>query len=334
MGNRALVRRPSPRLAEGLLTHIARAPVDAELAMRQWEGYVAALAGEGWETIEVPPADDCPDAAFVEDTVVVYADIAVIARPGADERKPETAGTEQVLDRARLPDRAHRGARDPRRRRRAQARRHRLGGARRPHQPVGGRAAGGAAHAARRDRRRRTRQPGAAPEVRGDRAAGRLRDRLRAARGRPGHVGAVPARAGGAGRPRRTPRRGDRPHVHQRAAQPRAVRGARPAGRGHRHLRVREARGLRDLPVGAATPASAAGPAVGLGVRRAGRWRRTRPGRSPRVVRRETSSARARKSSVAPLPLARWDSQVRRIVQKSSLPTRWRSAWSAIAPRK
>ncbi len=65
--------------------------------MRQWEGYVAALAGEGWETIEVPPADDCPDAAFVEDTVVVYADLAVISRPGADERKPETAGTEQAL---------------------------------------------------------------------------------------------------------------------------------------------------------------------------------------------------------------------------------------------
>jgi dimethylargininase len=97
MGNRALVRRPSPRLAEGLLTHIARVPVDVELAMREWEGYVAALADEGWQTIEVPPADDCPDAAFVEDTVVMYADVAVIARPGADERRPETAGTEQVL---------------------------------------------------------------------------------------------------------------------------------------------------------------------------------------------------------------------------------------------
>jgi dimethylargininase len=97
MAHRALVRRPSPRLADGLLTHIARSPVDPELAMRQWEGYVATLAAEGWETIEVPPADDCPDAAFVEDTVVMYADLAVIARPGADERKPETAGTEQVL---------------------------------------------------------------------------------------------------------------------------------------------------------------------------------------------------------------------------------------------
>ena len=95
--NRALVRRPSPRLAEGLLTHIARTPVDVDLALTPWEGYVAALRAEGWETVEVPPADDCPDAVFVEDTVVVLGDLAVISRPGADERKPETVGTEEAL---------------------------------------------------------------------------------------------------------------------------------------------------------------------------------------------------------------------------------------------
>jgi dimethylargininase len=97
--SRALVRRPSPRLADGLLTHIARVPVDGDLAVRQWEQYVGALAGEGWEPVEVPPADDCPDAAFVEDTVVIYADLAVISRPGAEQRRPETAGTEETLAR-------------------------------------------------------------------------------------------------------------------------------------------------------------------------------------------------------------------------------------------
>ncbi len=94
---RALVRRPSPRLADGLLTHIERQPVDVELARTQWEGYVAALHDAGWESIEVPPADDCPDGVFVEDTVVMYADRAVITRPGADERKPETSGTAAVV---------------------------------------------------------------------------------------------------------------------------------------------------------------------------------------------------------------------------------------------
>jgi dimethylargininase len=94
---RALVRRPSPRLAEGEITHIERTPVDADLAMRQWQGYVAALEQSGWETVEVPAAADCPDSAFVEDTVVMYGDLAVITRPGADSRKPEVAGTEQTL---------------------------------------------------------------------------------------------------------------------------------------------------------------------------------------------------------------------------------------------
>ena len=97
MVERAMVRRPGPRLSHGLVTHIERTPVDGELALRQWQGYVDALAAEGWETIEVPPADDCPDAVFVEDTVVVHGDLAVIARPGADRRRPEVTGTEQTL---------------------------------------------------------------------------------------------------------------------------------------------------------------------------------------------------------------------------------------------
>lgn len=89
MSRLALVRPPSPRLAEGLLTHLDRVPVDVPLALRQWEGYVAALHAHGWATHEVPAAPNCPDSAFVEDTMVVFRDTAVLARPGADERKPE-----------------------------------------------------------------------------------------------------------------------------------------------------------------------------------------------------------------------------------------------------
>jgi dimethylargininase len=80
-----------------LLTHQERVPVDLDVAREQWDGYVAALHAAGWETIEVPPADDCPDSVFVEDTVVMYGEHAVITRPGADERKPETAATAEVL---------------------------------------------------------------------------------------------------------------------------------------------------------------------------------------------------------------------------------------------
>ncbi len=94
---RALVRRPSPRLGEGLITHITRSTIDPDLALQQWEQYVATLRAEGWETLEVSPAPDCPDSAFVEDTVVMFGDLAVLARPGADERKPEVTGTQERL---------------------------------------------------------------------------------------------------------------------------------------------------------------------------------------------------------------------------------------------
>lgn len=92
----ALIRKQSPRLDEGLVTHIDRTPVDVDAAMEQWQAYVDALHQAGWETREVEPADDCPDSVFVEDAVVVYEDLAVVTRPGADERKPEVVGAEKA----------------------------------------------------------------------------------------------------------------------------------------------------------------------------------------------------------------------------------------------
>jgi len=94
----ALVRRPGPRLDEGIVTHIERTPVDVPLAARQHAAYRAALAAAGWDVREVAPADDRPDAVFVEDTVVIIGDLAVLTRPGAGERRPEVAGTRDALD--------------------------------------------------------------------------------------------------------------------------------------------------------------------------------------------------------------------------------------------
>lgn len=97
-GGRALVRRPSPRLAEGIVDHIERAPVDTALAVNQWEHYVALLRRYGWDTLEVAPADDCPDSVFVEDTMVVYKNAALICRPGAPSRRPEIAEAQQSIE--------------------------------------------------------------------------------------------------------------------------------------------------------------------------------------------------------------------------------------------
>jgi len=97
MRGAALVRQPSTRLAEGLVTHIERAPVDVDLARRQHRAYCAALADAGWSVREVSLAEDCPDSVFVEDTVVVCDSLAVLTRPGAETRRAEVAGTEAAV---------------------------------------------------------------------------------------------------------------------------------------------------------------------------------------------------------------------------------------------
>ena len=94
---RALVRQPGSRLPHGLLTHLRRTEIDVELATRQWHGYVDALKRNGWETIEVPAADDCADAVFIEDTIAMFGDLAVISRPGAPSRQPETAAVDETV---------------------------------------------------------------------------------------------------------------------------------------------------------------------------------------------------------------------------------------------
>ncbi|MFG1943693.1 dimethylargininase [Nonomuraea sp. NPDC048826] len=93
----ALVRKPGPRIADGIVTNIKREPVDPDLAARQHAAYVAALAAEGWRPVHAAPADDLPDAPFVEDAVVVAGRLAVLTRPGAPERRAEVESVEEVV---------------------------------------------------------------------------------------------------------------------------------------------------------------------------------------------------------------------------------------------
>jgi dimethylargininase len=84
-------------MADGLITYGERVLVDAALAAKQHDDYVAALAATGWKVREVTPADELPDSAFVEDTVVVCGDLAVLTHPGALERRGEVEGTEEAV---------------------------------------------------------------------------------------------------------------------------------------------------------------------------------------------------------------------------------------------
>ena len=71
--------------------------MDVELARVQWQGYVDAFRATGWTVTEVDPADDHPDGVFVEDTVVLFDDLAVLTSPGAGSRVGEVASTERAL---------------------------------------------------------------------------------------------------------------------------------------------------------------------------------------------------------------------------------------------
>jgi dimethylargininase len=86
----ALVRQPSSRLKDGELTHRERVAVDQDLADEQWDAYIEALEGNGFETVEVAEADDLPDSVFIEDVLVVLGGTAIVTSPGAESRRNET----------------------------------------------------------------------------------------------------------------------------------------------------------------------------------------------------------------------------------------------------
>ena len=93
----AIVRPPAETLAEGQLTHIERVAVDLELANSQWDEYVALLSNAGWDIVEVPIATGQPDSVFVEDTMVIFGDLAIIGSPGAESRAGEIVEAERTV---------------------------------------------------------------------------------------------------------------------------------------------------------------------------------------------------------------------------------------------
>ena len=57
------------------------------------------LRDHGWHTTEVDPADDCPDAVFVEDTMVVFRNVALHRPPR--RRPPQARGADAAREAAR-----------------------------------------------------------------------------------------------------------------------------------------------------------------------------------------------------------------------------------------
>jgi len=93
----AITRDVSPRFKECEITHIERTPIDLDVARAQHHKYVQVLKKLGCEVVELPAEADLPDSVFVEDTAFILPDVAVITRPGADSRKPETESIIRAL---------------------------------------------------------------------------------------------------------------------------------------------------------------------------------------------------------------------------------------------
>ena len=93
----ALTRALSPRIVECELTHLARAPIDIARAESQHRAYEAALAALGATVLRVTPAPEHPDSVFIEDTALVFDDLAVLTRPGAESRRGEVTAVAQAL---------------------------------------------------------------------------------------------------------------------------------------------------------------------------------------------------------------------------------------------
>ncbi len=93
----AVTRPVSPSLAQCELTHLARGPIDVEVATREHAAYEETLQSLGVTIVHAPAAPDQPDAVFIEDTALVLDEVAVIARPGAVSRQSETGPVADLL---------------------------------------------------------------------------------------------------------------------------------------------------------------------------------------------------------------------------------------------
>lgn len=93
----ALTRQISPKLSECELTHLDREPIDIKKAAEQHHQYENALKKMGYSIRRLPETPDLPDGVFVEDAAVVFDELAIITRPGAESRRPETDSMAEVL---------------------------------------------------------------------------------------------------------------------------------------------------------------------------------------------------------------------------------------------
>jgi dimethylargininase len=79
------------------LTYLPRQEIDIELAGAQHRRYEQALEALGCKIVSLHAEPELPDSVFVEDTALVLDEVAIVTRPGADSRRPETESVAKAL---------------------------------------------------------------------------------------------------------------------------------------------------------------------------------------------------------------------------------------------
>jgi dimethylargininase len=93
----AYTRAVSPALDECELTHLDRVAIDVTRAAAEHEAYERALRRLGANVRRLRPTPDLPDGVFVEDTAVIFDELAIITRPGAESRRAERRSVAESL---------------------------------------------------------------------------------------------------------------------------------------------------------------------------------------------------------------------------------------------
>jgi len=93
----AMTREINDALGHCELTYQARVSIDLQRAREQHARYESVLESLGCRVIVVPTEGELADSVFIEDTVHVLEEAAILLRPGAASRRPEVAGVANAL---------------------------------------------------------------------------------------------------------------------------------------------------------------------------------------------------------------------------------------------
>lgn len=91
-----IVRRPARSVTQGLRAVDIGAP-DYTKVCAEHDAYVAAMEAAGVKVHILPALEDFPDSVFVEDPALVFAQGAILLRPGARTRRGETAHIKDTI---------------------------------------------------------------------------------------------------------------------------------------------------------------------------------------------------------------------------------------------